>query len=43
MKRYFYRFSGLMVVALVAIAKIGITPLCFFSHYQPEVPDCLRK
>ena len=38
MKRYFYRFSGLMVVALVAIAKIGITPLCFFSHYRQKYP-----
>jgi cyclic lactone autoinducer peptide len=36
-----YRFSGILVIALVFAAKI--TPLCAFFHYQPEVPASLRK
>jgi cyclic lactone autoinducer peptide len=41
MKNFMYRFSGFLVIALAAAAKV--TPNCFFSHYQSEVPASLRK
>lgn len=43
MKKIMYKFSGLMIAALVAIGTIGATPTCWFLHYQPEVPETLRK
>jgi cyclic lactone autoinducer peptide len=36
-----YRFSGLLVVALIFAAKVA--PQCMFFHYQPEMPESLRK
>jgi len=41
MKNLMFRFSGLAIVALIFAAKVE--PLCFFFHYQPEVPASLRK
>jgi len=43
MKKIMYRFSGLMVAALVAFGGIGASPTCMFLHYQPEVPESLRR
>ncbi len=43
MKKVMYRFSGLMVAAFLAIGTIGATPACWFLHYQPEVPESLRR
>ncbi|HBJ1651077.1 cyclic lactone autoinducer peptide [Clostridium botulinum] len=35
----------LMTVATVAtlMASLVATSACFFSHYQPEEPNCLRE
>ncbi|HBQ86725.1 MAG TPA: hypothetical protein DD811_09645 [Syntrophomonas sp.] len=41
MRKFMFQFSGLMVAALVFIAKIS--PLCMIGHYQSEVPVSLRK
>ncbi|MEN6327984.1 MAG: cyclic lactone autoinducer peptide [Syntrophomonas sp.] len=41
MKNFKFRFSGLLVAALVFIAQVS--PMCVFLHYQSEVPASLRK
>lgn len=34
--------SGLLSLMML-VANIGISPTCWFSMHQPEVPECLRK
>ncbi len=41
MKSFMFRFSGIMAIALVFAAKVS--PMCMFFHYQPEMPQSLRK
>jgi cyclic lactone autoinducer peptide len=41
MRKLMYRFSGLLVVALIFAAQVS--PMCWFGHYQTEVPASLRK
>lgn len=43
MKKLFYRFSGVAIAALMIFANYGSSTMCYFSHYQPEVPKALRK
>lgn len=43
MKKLMYRFSGLVVAALVLVGNLSASTNCWFSHYQPEVPQSLRK
>ncbi len=43
MKKVFYSFLGIAVVALIFVANVASASACFFGHYQPEVPDSLRK
>lgn len=43
MKKAFYSILGIAVVALIFIANLASASACVFGHYQPEVPESLRK
>ncbi len=41
MKKFMIQFSGIAAALLLFVAKVS--PFCLFGHYQPEVPESLRK
>lgn len=43
MKNIGYRLFGFMVAALLFLASVTSASACLISHYQPEVPESLRK
>lgn len=43
MKKTFYSILGIAVVVLIFVANVASVSACYFGHYQPEVPESLRK
>lgn len=43
MKRLAHWLLGLAVFALALVANVASASACFLAHYQPEVPEKLRK
>jgi cyclic lactone autoinducer peptide len=43
MKKLMYHFSGAIVATLMVVANLSASTYCWFSYYQPEVPQSLRK
>jgi cyclic lactone autoinducer peptide len=43
MKRLANWLLGVAVVGLVLVANVASASACFLGHYQPEVPETLRR
>jgi cyclic lactone autoinducer peptide len=43
MRKVFYRLFGVLVTTLLFLATVTSASACLISHYQPEVPNSLRK
>lgn len=43
MKKLINGLCSLAVTAMLAVSAIIVTPTCWALHYQPEVPESLRK
>lgn len=43
MKKLTHWLLGFAVVALALVANVASASACFIAHYQPEVPEMLRK
>ena len=43
MKKLFYSCLGIMITVLVFVANVASASACLWAHYQPEVPESLRK
>lgn len=43
MKRLTHWLLGVAVVGLTLVANVASASACFLMHYQPEVPEALRK
>lgn len=43
MKRFVHWLLSVAVVGLVVVANVASASACFLGHYQPEVPETLRK
>lgn len=43
MKKLLGSMLGIAVFALTIVANVASASACWFGHYQPEVPQSLRK
>lgn len=43
MKKYQYMLFSTMVAVLVFVANVASASACLWAHYQPEVPQSLKK
>lgn len=43
MKKYGYILFSFMVTLLILVANVASASACLWAHYQPDVPESLKK